>query len=405
MELIVEKPDLSVQKVIDKTAKNLETKYSKTRKINEFILEFNRTGWKKVISFLLSIILVILSSLCIVLGFSTAINKINKTLPNFAGYSVMQVSSGSMIASGFNIGDKIIIKDVDEKTLKVGDKIAFYVDQRDYMKYYSHDVEELYEFNEPHRSNISFTEFLGIQSSELQEAGKSGCTIVFHEIIRVFEDENGARWFKTKGSSNASADVWFISENMVIGIYDDSGFAHFMGGILTFLLTKTGLVSAIIIPMSAIMIMLVYQFLKEFEYAKLEFDVVEEKRKITDPICVKNDIGFRMDNKTKYKVLAQAEGEEKFEYLPLLWENGNAPKNVKKYVYRKTILQHLNKKLLELNRKCQEDYKKGVKTQTIAKYYLAEKEKIDKEYNKKLSRFNRIHNSYKKKTNKINDAI
>ena len=64
--------------------------------------------------------------------------------------------------------------------------------------------------------------------------------------------------------------------------------------------------------------------LKNIQIAKLELDCVEEKRKITDDICVKNKVGYQMSNKTKYKILAQATDENRNEYIKLLWKDGTA---------------------------------------------------------------------------------
>ena len=59
-------------------------------------------------------------------------SKVQKVCPSVAGYSLMQVVSGSMVKSGFNKGDNIVIRSVDTDTLKRDDKIAFYVYYKSY---------------------------------------------------------------------------------------------------------------------------------------------------------------------------------------------------------------------------------------------------------------------------------
>lgn len=136
--------------------------------------------------------------------------------------------------------------------------------------------------------------------------------------------------------------------------------------------------------------LIVLSFAKDIQRAKLELDVVEEKRKLTDEICVKNGIGFSMDKKTKYKVLAQADEGEKQTYISLLWKDGTAPTSIKKYYLRKRILLSGMEKLLNLNRECEKRLKDGEKPEKVAKYYLAEKEKITKEQKAKEKRMKNI---------------
>ena len=100
--------------------------------------------------------------------------------------------------------------------------------------------------------------------------------------------------------------------------------------------------------------------------------------------------GFSMDKKTKYKVLAQADENEKQTYISLLWKDGTAPTSIKKYYLRKRILLSGMEKLLNLNRECEKRLKDGEKPEKVAKYYLAEKEKITKEQKAKEKRMKNI---------------
>jgi hypothetical protein len=132
------------------------------------------------------------------------------------------------------------------------------------------------------------------------------------------------------------------------------------------------------IPAFVMLIIMIFYFIKHIQIAKLELDCVEEKRKITDPICVKNKVGYQMSRKTKYKILAQATDKNREEYIKLLWKDGHLPNSVKKYYLRKRILLKPMEDKLKLNRECEKKFKRGVKPTTIAKYYLAEKAKIEK---------------------------
>ena len=139
-----------------------------------------------------------------------------------------------------------------------------------------------------------------------------------------------------------------------------------------------------------LVIIIVVESMKDVQLAKLELDCVEEKRRITDPLCVKYNVGFNMDTKTKYKILAQAEPEEINEYISLLWKDNSAPNTIKKYYARKRLMLAYNKEMLTLNRECQGMFKNGENPNTISKYYIAKKKELQAEHNQKIKRMKSI---------------
>ena len=150
-----------------------------------------------------------------------------------------------------------------------------------------------------------------------------------------------------------------------------------MARVLHFLTTPIGLVATILVPLLLVGLLILLDVIRNAYLAKLELDVVEEKRKITDESCVKQNVGYRISNKTKYKVLAQAEDDEKLLYLSLLWKDGTAPNALKKYCLQKQIYLHPVKQLLLLNRECEQMYKNGVDMEEIASHYSINKAKIE----------------------------
>ncbi len=377
--------DDSVERTIAKVATKLNSKYSKKRKVNEWILK-ELTGVKKVVSVLLNILFVIVIFCAGLLTISCIVSRANGTIPTFAGYSLMHISSGSMEASGFEVGENIVVKAVNTDTLRVGDDIAFYVYDNSYNDFDLSNVDLLDLEDTDAKTNITFANFFGFQSQAIKEAANAGSRIVFHQIYAIYEDENGERWFETKGTSNAGIDVWRINEVYVIGIYDDSGFGHTMALILNSLTNNSNFLLLLMIPFAIFTLLIVYNIVRDLQKAKLELDVVEEKRKLTDDICVKYGIGYSMDTKTKYKVLAQANDEEKQQYISLLWKDGSAPSSIRKYVIKKQLYLSGMKKLLNLNRECEKMFKDGEKPNDIAKYYIKEKEKILNEQSRKEKR-------------------
>ena len=370
--------DDSVERAIKKVADKLDNKYNKKRKINENLLK-EKTGYKKVFSIMLNIVFVCIIAISSMLCLSSIVCRVNGTASSFAGFSLMRISSGSMVASGFEVGDNAVVKAVDTSTLREGDIIAFYVYSDSYSEFDSENATKLDLEDTKTKSHITIGNFFGFQSNEIKEAANAGSMIIFHEIVGIYEDSNGERWFETKGSSNLGADIWKTNESMVVGVYDDSAFARGVAVVLNGLTGSVPLVLLIIIPFAIFTFLLVSSFIKDIQKAKLELDVVEEKRKLTDEICVKYGVGYSMDTKTKYKVLAQANDDEKKEYLSLLWKDGKAPNSIKKYVIKKQIYLSGMKKLLDLNRECEKRFKDKENPNEIAKYYMEEKKKIQAE--------------------------
>ncbi|MCR5553202.1 MAG: hypothetical protein K6F08_00425 [bacterium] len=375
---VVVKDDDSVDKLLSKTAKTLQKKYSKQRKINEKYLK-TKTPLQKTVSFFANLVCVILTIFAGLVCFSGINSKIQKVCPTFAGYTNMVVVSGSMIASGFKVGDSLVVKSVDTHTLHVDDKIAFYVYDQDYMGFDVNTCVKVKEEDIPQTVyTTSFSSLLGIQSDAIKVAAKNNAKLVFHHIRAIYEDDNGVRWFKTYGSSNMSDDVWYVSENMVVGKYVDGGIATIFSKLIKATNSKFGFL-ILLVPVLLLAALIVIEAMKDVQLAKLELDCVEEKRKITDPICVKNNIGFNMDSKTKYKVLVQAEPEEINQYISLLWKDNTVPANIRKYYTRKNILLTYNRKMLLLNRECQEMFKNGEKPNKVSKYYLEKKADLQEE--------------------------
>lgn len=405
------KHDDSVEKLIEKTAQKLQNKYNKKRNVNEKLLIKKKSGFVRVTSIIFNILCTILVVLvgCV---FASIINcRVQGVAPSFAGYSSMKVGSGSMVASGFKIGQNVIVRSVNTSTLKEGDIIAFYLYAPSYSGYQEVD------FNLVDTSDITQTEynltlsgFFGTQNQLVQKAGKSGCSIIFHKIHQVLE-KDGQRWFRTFGTSNLYADGsyiidgWFVNEQLVLGKYDASPVADAISWTMGVFTSSYGIIIALLIPLVMVGLTIVFQFVCDIQVMKLQLDVIEEKRKIDDPICVKNNVGYRMDAKSKYKVLAQADDKNKNEYIALLWKDGTAPKNIRKYCLRKKLYLKPVERLLEINRVCQDRINSGESPNKVAEFYLEEKAKIQQEqleYERQFRTWRRGGNAeYNKQENDI----
>ena len=179
----------------------------------------------KVFDYLLIPLLI----LCIFFASSLIITKKTKGIPMIAGYSLVKISSGSMRDYGFEIGDFAMIK--QQKSIddyKVGDYIAFFecVDS---------NVQNHFQANES-----------GLEPTKDPRASR----IIFHEIMSIVTDNNGKKWFITKGVNNKYNDVHPSYEDYVIGKYKENldGLANF----IKFLLSIKGALLVIVLPCSII---------------------------------------------------------------------------------------------------------------------------------------------------------
>ncbi len=372
---IVEFEDPSVKELLNKTAKELHDKYNKQRKINNRFLGKKKTS-QKVLSIVFDVVCVLMLLVGFVVCFSTINTTLNGYMPNFAGYTNLVVSSKSMVASGYEIGDIVIIHSVDTDTLNVNDKISFYVYWKSSKTFNVSEATNVSHEKSKTKYSLSFIQLFGFQSDEIEQATKSKSKLVFHHIREIYEDQNGDRWFKTYGSSNASDDTWWIHEDYIVGIQDEGVVAKSVIGLVDFASKPQG-IWIMAVPVLILLFILILSFLKNIQIAKLELDCVEEKRKITDEICVKNKVGYQMSNKVKYKILAQSTEENREEYIKLLWKDGIAPYAVKKYYLRQKLILKTNKDLLKLNRECENMFKENVNAKKIAQHYLSEKQKIE----------------------------
>ena len=395
---VVLKEDQELNKLIKKTSKKLKTKFSKTRKVNEELLKPVHPVLK-AISIFFNVFFIFLSVFCCFIGVSSFLLRLNNLPPTFAGYSVMTIATDSMVADGFDVGNTIVIKRTNPKSLNVGDNIAFYLYEKSYNEFYSHSTTLVNKPKTDHQKIATLSNFLGLPTKEIKEAAKHDSKKVFHKIIRIYEDENGNYWFKTKGASNEDEDPWYVSEKMLIGVHTTSKGAHFFEGFLTLISYNIYALLIIIIPLIIVAAGLLIKSFKRVQITKLELDCVEEKRKITDEICVKNEVGFNMDTKTKLKILAQSSNENRSEYIALLWQNGTTPSNIRKYIIRKQFLLKPIQKILILNRECEKMFAQAYNPKQIAKYYIEQKKKIQKQqakYTKLLSKLSRQYNTRKK---------
>lgn len=333
---------------------------------------------KKLLTKLLTILLIILITFSGLFSFTTIVGKLHNTPTSFMGYSIMQISSGSMVNSGFNIGEKIVVKSVQISTLGVGDYIAFYVFEQNYREFDERSATLITKFENKAKYKLNIGLLFGFWPNEIKMAAKpeNHSQIVFHQITKVYKDQNDCLWFKTKGSSNSNEDIWAINEKLVVGVYDNGLFSKVVMFILNIVTSSVGLIFTFLLPFLLCSIYIIVKIINHYKVLLLQLDIIENKKKLTDFVCIKNKIGFRMDQKTKIKVLAHANITDKLKYIPLLWEDTYICNKIKQYYTKKLNLMSPYIKLNTLKEQCNKMYKEGTNFEKIFNYYLQEMEKF-----------------------------
>lgn len=168
-----------------------------------------------------------------------------KLKPTFFGFATCKVVTASMVNSGFNVNDKVIVRAVDTSTLRGarvnengekiwGDIIAFYVDPDNQT-----DVSEFNQITN-FDYDIKYIGWVGsifnVPSTRLRQLAKSKAPIFFHHIEDVYVDSSGKRWFSTRGSNNFFIDQetinteegqrylnsGYVSEDVILGVFDEN---------------------------------------------------------------------------------------------------------------------------------------------------------------------------------------
>ena len=424
------------EKTIEKKMKELETRYLSPIFVNEKLLKHKSKTPKKP-SPLKIVLTVFLNSICIflillasVMCFDTVASIAQGVGTSFLGYSNMMVVSGSMIWSGFNIGDIVVTRAVNPHTLRggkyrEGDMIAFYT----YGDYYRDhfDLATSTRLTEEDYApavqyDYSIPLLLGFRNELMREASRSASNdapkIVFHHIKDIYVDANGTYWFQTYGSSNADpidvdhgdtletheqipigseitigVDSWYVHEDLIVGVYDTGFIARTMSGIISFISSSGGII-LLLIPIFVVATFVIMQSVKDIQLAKLEICVVCERRKLTDEICVQSEIGYKMDYETKLKVLSQADKSEWELYKSLLWKDGELPREIKEYENTRSILLSATVKKLELNRICQKRFIQEQDHVPATVFYLTESVPIDDEQNVISNAIKNLHKDF-----------
>ena len=128
-------------------------------------------------------------------------------VPGVLGYTPLIVLTDSMYPD-IKSGDIIICKDIDPTDIKEEDVISFF-----------------------------------------DPADKNHTAVVTHKVIEVVIDEDGNRYFRTKGTNNNAEDKILVPTENVVGIWTEVRFGG-LGHVALFMQSTWGLIVCIFMPLA-----------------------------------------------------------------------------------------------------------------------------------------------------------
>ena len=384
---------MEYDKKYDKLYKKLSRKFNKLPIIvDESKIRQPQNGFLRFLRICIDCVCVLLFILFSSFVLSTTYSRINSLIPTYMGYSMCSIGSSSMEASGFYTGDHVMVRSVDTKTLKEGDIIAFYANNSDYNSTSISSFVKIDNSSANIKYHATVSQLFGGQNADMMSVAKQGNPIYFHHIVDVFEDSDGVRWFRTKGSSNAMADqtiilnsdgsrsfltCGYVSEKMVVGAYDGSGFCGALSNVYNVLLSSTTLsITLVLLPVIVLAVIIIIGSVNDARLAVVECQVVAGKRKLTDHVCKKHDIGYNLTTGDKYKVIAKTNPDEIPSIIPLMWRDGKRSDAIRKYYLRKKLYLRVVKEREELDEKCKQMLADNASPRQIVDYYESERKRI-----------------------------
>ncbi len=187
-------------------------------------------------------------------------NQSNR-VPSFFGLSVVKILSGSMENSGFRIGDSVFITKTDTTSLKVGNIIAFYQ--------YKDDADEgLDKIELKDGVVVEVTMPEPENRKHISDITGGSYRIVFHQIVGVYQDHTGARYFKTRGTSNASSDGVLVRDDFVVGKYLETPI--WLRDVLRWISSSIGMICLVCLPLGIMIILQSLALIEQVNFMYIE---------------------------------------------------------------------------------------------------------------------------------------
>jgi len=333
----------------------------------------------KIVSKIIDICMIPVMLLAIFCCFTMFNAKRQNLVPNVLGYSLIVPVSGSMRASGFEPGRTVLVRTANPKGLEVGDIIAYYKyietgRQINPSKYAVYTAPE----GTNKIASLDFNALIGNRNAEMVKAGGNQTPIIFHQIVEIRQDSAGNLWFKTKGTSNPTADSWWVRDVYIVGVYEEV--SPILHNIFTFVGSANGIIWLVVIPIAIIMFMLALEFIDNWDRYETEQKLIKGEIYLTDKMCVNKKIGYDMTKQNKLILLARAPDDYKQTYIHLMWKEGEIPKGIVKHYKKQNWSKRETEKLEEIRKQAEEAYKTKKSKKAITEYQNAVKNYNELEY-------------------------
>ena len=287
-------------------------------KVEKSIKNKNFYYWMGRISDILIYPIIILS---LVVSFSMFAAKMENKVYMVGGVSIVKILSPSMTKSGFEVGHNVIIKSVNTDDLRKGDIISFYYYKDKYDdKYYKALITDFE--NLPYEDSDEI-DYKGRKDRE--DAEKAKTRVYFHEIIDIYINQEGIRFFKTKGTSNGSADLNLTREDFVVGKYVNT--PMWVRNTFKFFSSSIGMVGLVIVPLTILIAMQMLSLLEQISALMLEKKVLQRKVEYDCEECISSNIAIELRNFDKVYLYDIVEDNKKDRLHSYMWfENSKSSK-------------------------------------------------------------------------------
>ena len=257
--------------------------------------------------------------------------------PSVFGISVVRILSGSMIASGFNINDNVIVKSVDGKQIWNQDIIAFYsrYDEVDIKMYNQKQLTKLETKDQTIQTNQQQITYEG--RTTIDDAREKGTRIVFHEVIEVYADANGTRFFKTKGTSNCSADSYLVREDFVLGRYVEV--SPVIRGAIKWICSPMGMIVLVCLPLGILVILQSLSLIEQINFIVVEKKLLAKRIDHKDPEALRLFKSGEMEEISKILYMSKTKPEDQDEVYSLIWGVETKGSSSKKQEYYQKVEQ------------------------------------------------------------------
>lgn len=254
-------------------------------------------------------------------SFFMLVQRKQNKVTSFFGYSFCNVLSKSMENDGFNRGDTVIVKRINERDVQLGDIIAFYSysnkretdsDINLVVKY----INSSYPISNDETNIKSDFDLNSIIKSKdkskqnLKKAQDAKASVVFHTVVGIFVDNDGNVFFKTKGSSNGSADTCLACGDLLVGKYVNT--PVFLRKAVSYCASSIGMIILVCLPLSLLVLMQSLSLIEQISIISLEKKLISGQLSYQDEEIQKGLPGSMVEeyNKVYYYYITPNEKKE-----------------------------------------------------------------------------------------------